>query len=88
MKVCKHKIVTLRKEHGWSQSTLAEISGLGERTIQRIEKEGGCSLESAMALASVFELSPKELQVDVEVDQIDNGIVHAREVNWGGVMSL
>ncbi|MGB1290674.1 MAG: helix-turn-helix transcriptional regulator [Pseudoalteromonas sp.] len=88
MKVCKNKIVTLRKEHGWSQSTLAEISGLGERTIQRIEKEGVCSLESAMALASVFELSPKELHVDVEVNQIDDEVVHTREVNWGGVIGM
>lgn len=88
MKVCKNKIVTLRKEHGWSQSTLAEISGLGERTIQRIEKEGACSLESAMALASVFELSPKELHVDVEANQIDDHIVHAREINWGGVIGM
>lgn len=41
MNLCKNKIVMLRKECSWSQNTLAEISGLGERTIQRIEKEGG-----------------------------------------------
>ncbi|WP_242618751.1 helix-turn-helix transcriptional regulator [Alteromonas sp. KUL49] len=39
MELDKEKLVVLRKERGWSQSRLATISGLSERTIQRIEKE-------------------------------------------------
>lgn len=88
MKVCKNKIVLLRKERGWSQSTLAEISGLGERTIQRIEKEGTCSLESVMALASVFELSPKDLQSEEKQSQVSGDVLHTNEVNWGGIVGI
>jgi transcriptional regulator with XRE-family HTH domain len=46
----------LRIEKGWSQETLAEISGLSVRTIQRIERGGNASLESLGALAAVFEV--------------------------------
>ncbi|MEO1159582.1 MAG: 2TM domain-containing protein [Pseudomonadota bacterium] len=46
----------LRIEKGWSQETLAEISDLSVRTIQRIERGGNASLESLGALAAVFEV--------------------------------
>ena len=46
----------LRIEKGWSQETLAEVSGLSVRTIQRIERGGNASLESLGALAAVFEV--------------------------------
>lgn len=34
------------------------------RTVQRIEKEGTCSLDSGQALAAVFELSAETIQID------------------------
>ncbi|MCJ8319169.1 MAG: helix-turn-helix domain-containing protein [Colwellia sp.] len=87
MKLSKEKIVFLRKERGWSQEKLAIIAGLGERTIQRIEKEGNASLESALALASAFELSPKDLQQEkFEVApqlKSDN-----QNINWAGLLGL
>ena len=46
----------LRIEKGWSQETLADISGLSVRTIQRIERGGNASLESLGALAAAFEV--------------------------------
>lgn len=46
----------LRLQHGWSQEQLAELTGLSTRTIQRIERGGQASLESANALAAVFEV--------------------------------
>lgn len=55
------KIKTERLNRAWSQAQLAEISGVGLRTIQRIEAEGKSSLESTKALASVFCLSVTEL---------------------------
>jgi len=55
------KIKTLRKDNGWSQELLAKASGLSLRTIQRIEKEGGGSAETQLALAATFNISPKEL---------------------------
>ena len=51
----------LRNEKTWSQDHLASVSGLSLRTIQRIEKEGKCSLDSKRALASVFEINANEL---------------------------
>ena len=46
----------LRLQQGWSQDQLATLSGLSVRTIQRLERGGSASLESAKALASVFEV--------------------------------
>ena len=39
----------------WSQEDLAEASGLGLRTIQRLEKEGRGSRETLKALAAAFD---------------------------------
>ncbi len=46
----------LRLQKGWSQEQLAELSGLSVRTIQRLERGQPPSLESARALAAVFEV--------------------------------
>jgi transcriptional regulator with XRE-family HTH domain len=66
------KLKALRTEKGWSQEVVAKSSGLSVRTIQRIESDGKASAESTLAIASVFDLSPKELQAT------SNEI----EVNW------
>jgi transcriptional regulator with XRE-family HTH domain len=46
----------LRLQRGWSQDQLAELTGLSVRTIQRVERGQRPSLETAKALASVFEV--------------------------------
>ncbi len=46
----------LRIQRGWSQSQLAELSGLSARTIQRIENGKSASPESLKSLAAVFEI--------------------------------
>lgn len=46
----------LRLQRGWTQDQLAEIADLSVRTIQRIERGGPASLETARALASAFEV--------------------------------
>jgi transcriptional regulator with XRE-family HTH domain len=46
----------LRLQRGWTQDQLAEMAGLSVRTIQRLERGDAPSLESAKALASVFEV--------------------------------
>ncbi len=53
-----------RERRAWSQEHLAEASGLGLRTIQRIEKTGAASYESARSLAAVFGVDVAELRVD------------------------
>lgn len=44
----------LRQDHKWSQSTLAELSRLTERTIQRVENGEQSSLDTRRALARAF----------------------------------
>lgn len=46
----------LRLRNGWSQDQLAEFADVSVRTIQRIERGHKPSLETAKALASVFEV--------------------------------
>jgi len=46
----------LRLEYKWSQTQLAELSGLSLRTIQRIENGEKSSMESIKALSSLFEI--------------------------------
>lgn len=46
----------LRLEYKWSQTQLAELSGLSLRTIQRIENGEKPSIESIKGLSSLFEI--------------------------------
>ncbi len=61
MKAKSSRIRKLRTERLWSQDQLAEVSGLGLRTIQRLESRGSGSNETIKALASVFEVDPSTL---------------------------
>jgi transcriptional regulator with XRE-family HTH domain len=63
MKVDSKRIRAERERRAWSQEHLATVSGLGLRTIQRIEKTGAASFESARALASVFEVDVATLRI-------------------------
>ncbi len=63
MKVDSKLIRSWREQRAWSQEHLAEVSGLGLRTIQRIESTGNASYESARALAAVLELDVARLRV-------------------------
>ena len=67
------KLKAERKQRAWSQSQLAQLSGMSLRTIQRIEKNGKSSLESAKALASVYCVSVTELYLELE-DDIDEAV--------------
>jgi transcriptional regulator with XRE-family HTH domain len=46
----------LRLKRGWSQSQLAQVSGLSARTVQRIEAGFPASAETLKSLAAVFEV--------------------------------
>lgn len=67
MSISTEKLIFLRKERGWSQEKLAAMSGVSERTIQRAEGEGVCSLDTKMALASSLEVPPSHLHPEAEV---------------------
>jgi transcriptional regulator with XRE-family HTH domain len=62
MKIDSSYIKAQRTRRAWSQEHLAEVTGLGLRTIQRIEKTGAASYESARSLAAVFEIDVAELR--------------------------
>jgi DNA-binding XRE family transcriptional regulator len=57
-------IKKFRNDRSWSQDHLASVSGLSLRTVQRIENEGVCSLESKKALAAAFEISASNLDIN------------------------
>lgn len=57
----------LRLDRGWSQETLAEVSGISVRTIQRLERGGNASLESLCALAAVFEVDIATLSTETSL---------------------
>jgi len=61
MEIDPTEIRRLRELHAWSQERLAEIAGLSVRTVQRVERGGGASLETRMALAAAFEVAPAAL---------------------------
>jgi transcriptional regulator with XRE-family HTH domain len=75
MRIDSKKIRAERERRAWSQEHLATVSGLGLRTIQRIEKTGAASFESARALASVFEVGVADLRVVRD----DAATVHASD---------
>lgn len=57
-------IKQLRVKKAWSQEKLAVASGLSLRTIQRIENEGVCSLESKQAIAATFQVETTALDFE------------------------
>lgn len=58
------KIRRWREERHWSQEHLADLAGIGTRTVQRIENGEAASKESVMALAAAFNVDVGALTVD------------------------
>ena len=57
------RVRELRELKGWSQELLAEAAGLGVRTVQRIEAQGGASRESVLCIAAALNVAVTELQL-------------------------
>ena len=72
----------LRSEKSWSQEHLALVSGISLRTVQRVENEGKCSLDSKKAIASAFDIDIKLLTASnmVILSPADCRLVAA--LNW------
>lgn len=81
MSVSNQLVRLMREKRGWSQEQLATISGISERTVQRVEKYGKCSLESKMALASAFDISPIDLEDNVRSDSF----FEQESIEWSSV---
>ena len=77
----------LRLRKGWSQDQLAELADVSVRTVQRIERGHRPSLETANALAAVFEVDVTTLVSEdddmMEREQLQADEVHAMEYAKG-----
>jgi transcriptional regulator with XRE-family HTH domain len=87
------RIVGLRLERGWTQEKLAVESGLGVRTIQRIEAGKDASLETISMIADSFGVPLRELFITMDdenltsrVDSLD-GRVQDQQSKRDGTMS-
>ncbi|MEM9572859.1 MAG: helix-turn-helix domain-containing protein [Pseudomonadota bacterium] len=60
------KIKRWREERRWSQEHLADLAGLGLRTIQRVENGEPASDESLKALAAAYNVDVMALSIDQE----------------------
>jgi len=70
MQVDVEKLKKLRASKAWSQSYLAEVSGISLRTIQRIEKSGIASQESAKSICSAYDILVPDIMVNKTI-QVD-----------------
>ena len=66
MKIDAKRIRAEREKRAWSQDHLASVTGLGLRTIQRIESSGQASYESVSAIASVFKMDVSDFNLERE----------------------
>lgn len=62
------KIRRWREERHWSQEHLAELAGLGLRTLQRIENGEPASRDSLTALAAALDVDAIALCIDPETE--------------------
>lgn len=60
------KIKRWREERHWSQEHLAELAGIGLRTVQRIENGEPASRDTLTALAAAFNVDAMALCIDPE----------------------
>lgn len=70
-KADSNKIKRWREERHWSQEHLADLAGLGLRTVQRIETGGQASRETLTALAAAFNVEAIALCIDPEAEAVD-----------------
>ena len=63
------KVRPERLNRAWSQEQLAALTGLGLRTVIRIEKQGVASHESIQAPACVLKMPLRELLVGITAGQ-------------------
>ena len=78
------KIKRWREERHWSQEHVAEMAGIGLRTLQRIENGDTASRESVMALAAAFNVDIGAL---VE-DPVTQKAIEAEEKAAKGLAAL
>ena len=82
-------IQKLRRQRGWSQQQLADLSGLSVRTIQRLEQGQSASVESLKSLAAVFEIDFSELQrTDMPTDHLPSSAPTSNSLHTDEALAL
>lgn len=69
MKINKDILRRERELRAWTQSHLAEVADLSMRTVQRIERTGDVSMESASALAAALNVDLAVLLAKPDVSE-------------------
>ena len=83
----KDLIKKLRIERSWSQDQLSSVSGLSLRTVQRVESEGTCSLESKKALAVAFEINANDLDINISAITFQTANNRGRKLGFAGAVA-
>lgn len=68
------RIAELRQERGWTQDKLASESGVGIRTIQRMEAGNDASLETLSLVATALRVSVRELFSSIDNDEFSERV--------------
>lgn len=68
------RIIELRQKQGWTQERLAHESGVGLRTVQRLEAGQDASLETLSLVADALQVPVRELFIEIEDDDLRNGV--------------
>lgn len=67
MKTFGQRVKELRGEQDWTQSQLAQHSGIAIKTIERIETGAGWNSQTTMLLAETFNISLSQLFAGVSI---------------------
>ena len=67
------RIIELRQAQGWTQERLANVSGVGLRTVQRLEAGQDASLETLSLVAEALQVPVRDL-----FTTIDNAALSSR----------
>lgn len=73
MNVSGEVVKQLRLKHGWTQEHLAHLANMNVRTVQRVERNGICDLETRSALAAVFRIDVAQLDGGRKIEQSLSG---------------
>lgn len=68
------RIVQLRQDLGWTQERLATESGVGIRTVQRLEAGNDASLETLSLVADALQVDVRDLFVSIDNDELSDRV--------------
>jgi len=74
-----NKVKSMRASKGWTQQHLADACGLSLRTIQRVERHGAGSQETALSICSVFEVDIYDIQI-VEPEAVEGESINIHQL--------